>query len=135
MTKFDRYAAEAARKANPSMSIFDTGEMLEPLYEKNGHKNGTIDFDDASGSTVLTVSAYPSAEDDDTVIVQIDSGLFTRLKIVVNDGDLVAIDTEGNATFLTNEVQEAMSAARDVLDEAGARDALIDLLRLLEGND
>ena len=68
------------------------------------------------------------------MIVQIDSALFSRLKIVVNDGDLVAIDRAGRAEFLTREVQEAMTKARDalVLDDT---DALIDLLRLLEGND
>jgi hypothetical protein len=135
MTKFNKDAAEAARKYSPDLSVFDTGEMLEPFYEKNGHKNGTVDYDDNAGSTVLTMSAYPSSVDDDTVIVQIDSSLFSRLKIVINDGDLVAIDTDGSAAFLTPEVQAAMAIARDGINDGDGHDALIDLLRLLEGND
>jgi hypothetical protein len=147
MNTFNREAAEAARYNDPSLTIFETGEMLEPhlaleapkpngpLTGAPGPKTGTVDFDDSEGSTVLTMFAHPSTEDDNTVILEIDAPLFSRLKIVVNDGELAALDTEGNATFLTREIQEAIEAAHTALDSGVSDAALIDLLRLLEGND
>lgn len=111
--QFDRDGMEEARRVNPEFTVFDTGEMLEPHYVKKPAeprrsfmhrdflvKSGSVEYADNGGTTILTACAYPSAEDDDTVIIQIDSDLVSRLKIVVNDGDVVAIDTEGNATFL-----------------------------------
>jgi hypothetical protein len=94
-----------------------------------------VDFDDSEGLAVLTVFAHPSTEDDNTVILEIDTPLFSRLKIVVNDGELAALDMEGNATFLTREIRDAIDAAHTALDSGVSDAALIDLLRLLEGND
>lgn len=103
---FNIESAMAARAANHDLTVFDTGEMLEPTYGYEGitseddafRKTGLVDFDNDSSETMLTVFAHPSSIEDDTIILNIDSALAQRLRIVVNDGDVATIETDGTPT-------------------------------------
>ncbi|MBG6106597.1 hypothetical protein [Frigoribacterium sp. CG_9.8] len=93
MSVLDLEATAAARAANPTLSVFDTGEMLEPTYayglaeKRDGYwKTGTVDFDNDEGATVFTIFAHPSTIDDDTTLIQIDTLAGDKFRIMLNDG-------------------------------------------------
>jgi hypothetical protein len=52
---------------NPDLSIFDTGEVLEP----HAGRDGTVDFDNDESSTVLQVKATPSERNDGTIDLEV----------------------------------------------------------------
>ncbi|MDF1480327.1 hypothetical protein PYV02_14675 [Leifsonia sp. H3M29-4] len=90
---FDSERAMAARVANPTLTVFDTGEMYEPHVHH--HNSGAVDFDNDEGTTELTLFVHPSAVDADTLVLNIDSALANRLRIVVNDGEIGTIESDG----------------------------------------
>ena len=102
MTRFNMEAAQAARYENPSLSIFDTGEILEPAYEyveSNSQagayrKTGTVDFYDGEGTNIASIFAHPSTIEDDTTLVQIDTPDGGKFKIMLNDGQIFNGDVE-----------------------------------------
>ena len=96
---FDKLAAVAARKANPKLTPYDTGEMLEPKLwvfpgEEDTTRYGNVDFDNDEGGTEFTIYAHPSHIEDDTILIQIETNAAQRIKIVVNDGVLGIFPTE-----------------------------------------
>jgi hypothetical protein len=94
--KFDLDAAHQERIDNPGLSIFDSGEMLEPKLTPGSP--GQVDFETDTPFN-LTVMAYPSSVEDDTVVLEIDSNLLSKLRIIVNDGDVARIDFDGTPTY------------------------------------
>lgn len=92
--KLDVDATERARRENPSLTVFDTGEMLEPHYEFGDSKTGVVEFDDSEGATQLRVFAHPSGVDDDTIVVQIDTLATTKYIIMLNEAVLFSGDPE-----------------------------------------
>lgn len=71
-----------ARAANPKLSVFDTGEMLEPQVWPDA--SGKVDFDDDASNTELTLWAHPSLLNEDTAVVQIESNAAERLHLIIN---------------------------------------------------
>lgn len=147
MTKFDLEAARANREKFPHLTIFDTGEMLEPKlhrdlpneWGKKGRKSGPVDFENDSCETELTLYACPSVVKDDTIVLSIDTSLMAELTIIVNDGDLGHIDHDGNPHFafpedLIEDTRDAVKSAmlRNEYDEpelwADTRASLIAVL-------
>ena len=95
MTRFNQEAAEAARAANPNLTIFDTGEMLEPkLHYRGTSTEGSVDFDNDESATICTVFAHPSTIEDDTTLVQIDTLAGSKFKVMLNDGQIFNGDVE-----------------------------------------
>lgn len=94
--KLDIEATAAARQANPHLTPYDTGEVLIPLNwvapgdqsSRGADDYGKVDFDTNEGQSMLTVLVHPSALDDDTTVVEIDTLASGRFKIVLNDSDL-----------------------------------------------
>ena len=87
-----------SRKENPRLTVFDTGEMLEPALEREtvtgedrARKTGVVEFTDDSSVPILQLSAFPSQLHDDTVVLQVDTmGLADeKLMVVVNDGPAI----------------------------------------------
>jgi hypothetical protein len=131
MTLFDPEAAALRRALDPTLTVFDTGEMLEPIYHTHAitaAKTGLVDFEDSTGELIATVCGHPSSTDDDTIILQIDAPLFQRLKLIINDGDAIAFDVEGRAEILVEEIRQATAAVNDNPETIGS------LLDLLEGH-
>jgi hypothetical protein len=102
---FDVESAVAARQANPRLTPYDTGEMLQPELWTSWRSDegwgdspvddfGKVDFENDEGGTELTVFAHPSTIEDDVILVQIDSGLARKIKVVLNDADLGTYPTE-----------------------------------------
>jgi hypothetical protein len=97
MSPFNTDAAQAARAANPLLSVFDTGEMLEPKIERTTdtvHKTGTVDFDNDESATICSIFAHPSTSEDDTTLIQIDTLAGGKFKVMLNDGVLFNGDIE-----------------------------------------
>lgn len=110
----------AARAANPQLTVFDTGEMLEPMLHRDGEGRpaGPVDFDDDEGHTVLTVFAHPGqleSDDDSTTVVTIDWEGPGKLRINLNDGEVATFDEDGARL---NESAE-LPVGADLLREAG----------------
>jgi hypothetical protein len=95
MAVFDIEAAIAARRKDPQLTVFDTGEMLQPYVWSKGVGAGKVDFDNDESGTELTLMVYPSAVDDETIVLEIDSALLRSLKIVVNDGTIGTVSEDG----------------------------------------
>ena len=92
-----------ARAANPALTVFDTGEMLEPVLEMGGYspratpgvapvvamrKTGTVEFTNDESAPVFKVFGHPSTTEEDTTVIQLDidgPGLF---KIVLGDATI-----------------------------------------------
>jgi hypothetical protein len=97
---FNLEAAQRSRAENPNLTVFDTGEMLEPFthLDGTGGKIGPVDFDDDESHTVLTVFAHPgslSTDDDDTTVVTINWEGLGKLRINLNDGEVATFDEDG----------------------------------------
>lgn len=92
---FDSDAAAQRRIDDPSLSPYDTGEVLQPVPWASALAWGSVDFDNEEGQTELTLRVYPSGVDDETLVLDIDSGLLRKLKIVVNDGTVGTISEDG----------------------------------------
>lgn len=123
MTKFDLEAERAARAANPQLTPYDTGSMLQPVvyvaggeYRKPSEDYGKVDFDDTEGATVATVFAHPSSVEDDTTVVQIDT-TGGRFKVVLNEGVLFNGDVDVPERVPATSASERVSAARDAIGE------------------
>lgn len=108
-----------SREKNPNLTVFDTGEMLEPICvvdEATGRKTGAVIFEDDESHPVLVIDAGPSTMHDDTVVVQIDTdGLVgDKIMVVINDGPaLCHFDPETEeppmveaVRFLQNEIAD-----------------------------
>ncbi|MET0885669.1 MAG: hypothetical protein ABWX92_04390 [Mycetocola sp.] len=112
MTVFNHDAADKARAANPSLTIFDTGQMLEPKPETTvtliehpypgsapssvKRKTGVVEFTNEHNQPVLSVVAHPSLTDDDTTLVRIETPVGGRFKIVLNDREIWVGEEEAN---------------------------------------
>lgn len=92
-----------SRKENPKLTVFDTGELLEPELEESRAKatgltvkTGVVWFTNDESNPVLGIDAHPSQVDDDTIVLNIDTmGLAgQRIKIIVNDGVVAHFDPE-----------------------------------------
>ena len=53
----------------PDLSIFDTGEVLEP----HAGRDGTVDFDNDESATILQIKVTDSETVDDTTVVNVDA--------------------------------------------------------------
>lgn len=93
MKRLSLEEAVLVRQINPALTVYDTGEMLEPKTWPQAE--GKVDFDDNESATIFIVFAHPSSIEDDTIVLNVDtlSSLY-NLKIVVNDGDVVTIKKE-----------------------------------------
>lgn len=83
-----------ARERNPKLTVFDTGEMLEPVAGVTGmsrDKTGVVEFTNDESIPIVSISAFPSKIHDDTVVVQIDTMALIdeKLMVVVNDGPAI----------------------------------------------
>lgn len=78
-------ALQEARTPNTKLTVFDTGEMLEPEATT---EPGVIEFTNDESIPILSVFAHPSSMHDDTVVLTVDTmGLVDdKLMIVINDG-------------------------------------------------
>jgi hypothetical protein len=76
-----------------SLTPYDTGEILEPKV--HGGTTGQVDFDNDESSTMITVSARPTAGQDG-VTVTIDTHGDDKITVVVNDGAVIndSVDTD-----------------------------------------
>jgi hypothetical protein len=100
---FNYDAAATARANNPLLTVFDTGELMEPFLHQGAETNtraktGKVDFDDELGTTIAIVSVYPSATEDATVVINIEASLNQRVAIVFNGGLVGHIETDANLT-------------------------------------
>lgn len=77
------------------LTPFDTGAVLEP----HTYGRGLVDFDNDESGTEVTLSIYRSKVEDDTFVLEVDSSLLSRLKIVVNDGTVATIDADGTPHY------------------------------------
>jgi hypothetical protein len=77
------------------LTPYDTGAMLEPRVHPG--TTGQVDFDDDESTTILTLSAFPTADQDDSVTVQIDTHGSDHVKVIINDGTVFneSIETVG----------------------------------------
>jgi hypothetical protein len=106
MTVFNHDAADKARAENPALTVFDTGQVLEPALETGTYspgdaartfrsqKTGLVTFTNDESTPVLTVRAQPSLTDDDTTLVLINSTGGGRFKIVVDDHEIWVGDVD-----------------------------------------
>jgi len=69
-----------------SLTPYDTGEILEPKVHSG--TTGQVDFDNDESSTLITVSARPTAGQDG-MTVTIDSHGDDKITVVVNDGAVI----------------------------------------------
>lgn len=79
MTAFDFATAQSAREQNPRLTVFDTGEVLEPHVGPNG----VVDFDNDESATVVQVSASPSTTIDETTSVTITEFTGALVEVIV----------------------------------------------------
>ena len=84
---FDQKRAEQNRKDFPSLTVFDTGEQLEPVPWHQ--RNGKVDFNNDEMGTDFVVEIHPSKTVDRTAELCIDKLTWDGLMIYV-DGKLVA---------------------------------------------
>jgi hypothetical protein len=107
MTIFDHDAADAARAKNPALTIFDTGQMLEPGLESESYLDtsgpinfnrtrhtGLVEFTNDENAPILVLFAQPSVTDDDTTLLNIQAPTGGRLKIVLDDTEIWVGDAD-----------------------------------------
>lgn len=110
MTIFDHDAADRARAENPALTVFDTGQVLEPELDfmqvitphplpgtspsSFPRKTGTVTFTNDESAPVLTVGAQPSVTDHDTTLVRIETPGGGRFKIVLNEREIWVGDVD-----------------------------------------
>lgn len=92
------------REKNPKLTVFDTGELLEPELEFTGGgqmlvtppKTGVVWFTNDESNPVIGVDAHPSQVEDDTIVVNIDTmGLAgQRINVIINDSSIAHFDPE-----------------------------------------
>ena len=129
MSGFNAESAAQSRAENPHLTVFDTGEMLEPhtetevWYALREVKTGTVRFDNEESSDVLSVFAHPSTIEDDTTVVQIDT-YGGRFKIMLNDAELYNGDVDEDQAPDTM----AMDTVTDLVEQwAQGQDGTTDL--------
>ena len=94
-TAEERAAMRAqARKDYPNLTLFDTGEALQPKpwpvsSMQDDDDWGKVDFDNDEKATELTLSIGPSKTVDRMLDLDIEKGSYDGLMIYVN-GELVA---------------------------------------------
>lgn len=114
----------AARKANPELTVFDTGEMLEPS-RWGSPDSDKVDFDDDNAMTHFTVFAHPSLRVDEMDVLQIDMQQdLIGLHLTVGDQPIATVTAEG-------EVHIAESLSIRIAEQAKL-DAYRDALKLLD---
>ena len=88
---YDAVNARRAEMGQRPVTPYDTGEMLEPKlwvqYATNYvGRYGKVDFDNNEGGTEFVLCAYPSPIDEGVLVLEIDTLIATKMKVVINDG-------------------------------------------------
>ena len=111
---FDHDAADAARGKNPQLTVFDTGQVLEPQIDHG--QPGWVDFDNDESATVFRASAFPSVTEHDTTLVQIEALGGDRFELVLNDRKVFVGGAEDEP--LTPESDATVGSLDGTIDEA-----------------
>jgi hypothetical protein len=93
------------------LTVFDTGEVLEPHVYPD--RSGWVEFDNDESVAILSLQVVPSREDAETTVIKFES---------FSDG-LVALERDGEQVWVGDATGENATAARTVADLDGTDDA------------
>lgn len=95
-----------------ALTVFDTGEVLEPHVYPD--QSGWVDFDNDESCTIIKLQVLPSKTDDETTVIKFES---------FSDG-LVALERDGEQVWIGPATADGTTAeSRTVADLDGTVDA------------
>jgi hypothetical protein len=83
-----------ARRENPALTVFDTGEMHEP----EPGEGGVVTFTNSEGAPVLDLSVHPGfleSDDEFVTVIEIDWAGPGTLRINLNDWHVATFSEQG----------------------------------------